>query len=110
MRHALLLLLPQLSRWRSFAIYTDTWAPMHIALQQIQPHIMTSGAPLLKSLTLMRCNVCQTFAPAFMPHEMKDPTFFTLEDGKMPSRSLLPCLEELTLKGVHVNWSSLASI
>lgn len=109
MSTAISLLLPHLSRWRSFAILTDTWAPMYVALQQIQPLITTLGAPLLESLILMRCNDFVSYSPTFQPHKMKGPALFTLPD-EPSSLSLLPHLKNLTLRGVHVDWPSLASI
>lgn len=109
MSTAISLLLPHLCRWRSIAILTDSWAPMYAALQQIQPVITTFGAPCLESLTLMRCNDFVSYSSTFQPHEMKGPAFLTLAD-EHSSRSLLPRLKNLTLRGVHVDWSSLASV
>jgi hypothetical protein len=109
MSTAISLLLPHLSRWRSISILTDSWAPMYVALQQIQPIITTSGAPCLESLTLMRCNDFASYSSTFQPQDMKGPVFLTLKD-EHSSRSLLPRLKDLTLRGVHVDWTSLASI
>jgi len=82
---------------------------MYVALQQIQPVITTLGAPRLESLSLMRCNDFVSYSSAFQPNEMKGPAFLTLDD-EHSARSLLPRLKNLTLRGVHVDWSSLASI
>ena len=104
------LLLPHLSRWRSIDILTDTWAPMYVALHQINTNITSFGAPLLESLTLMRCNDFVSYSHEFQPREMKDPVFLTFgADLSTQSRTLnvLPRLRDLTLRGVHVDWSSL---
>lgn len=57
----------------------------------------------------MRCNDFISHSSTFQPHEMKGPAFLSLSD-EHPSRSLLPRLKDLSLRGVHVDWSSLASI
>ncbi|ESK92516.1 hypothetical protein Moror_4438 [Moniliophthora roreri MCA 2997] len=97
------LLLPHISRWRSMDILTDTWAPMYIALNMLNGPLTTSGAPLLESLTLMRCNDFVSHSSHFQPRHMRLPLFL-----KTPG--LLPRLRSLTLRGVHVCWSSLSSI
>jgi len=110
MRRALDILLPHIPRWRSLAILTDTWAPLYAALQQIQPVITTIGAALLESLALMRCNDFVSYSPTFEPQEMKGPGFLTLSATVDSPRTLLPRLQKLALRGVHVDWSGLASI
>ncbi|KAJ4469885.1 hypothetical protein J3R30DRAFT_3303206 [Lentinula aciculospora] len=103
------LLLPHLSRWRSIDILTDTWAPMHTALCMLNKQLMTNGAPLLESLTLMRCNDYISHSPLFQPSRMKAPELFSSQDSIEPNNlPLLPLLRNITLRGVHVNWSSLA--
>ncbi|KAJ3864244.1 hypothetical protein EV359DRAFT_41459 [Lentinula novae-zelandiae] len=104
------LLLPHLFRWRSINIFTDTWAPMHTALCMLNGPLMTNGAPLLESLTLMRCNDYISHSPLFQPTSMKSPTLFSSPTGSLgpDHRCLLPQLLNLTLRGVHVDWSSLA--
>lgn len=102
------LLLPHLSRWRSIDILTDTWAPMHAALNMLNAPLTTLGAPLLESLTLMRCNDYISHSPHFQPQYMKTP-FFLRPDGPLPKKSmpLLPRLRTMILRGVHIDWSSL---
>jgi hypothetical protein len=109
MKKVLDIILTQIWRWRSITVLTDTWAPLHTALQQIQPTITTKGAPLLESLTLMRCNDFISYSSTFEPRELKGPAFLTLPDSDN-TRPLLPRLQNLTLRGVHVDWSGLASI
>ncbi|KAF9465970.1 hypothetical protein BDZ94DRAFT_1158972 [Collybia nuda] len=110
MSTALSLLLPHLRRWRSIDILTDSWAPMYVALQQIHKPITTLGAPLLESLTLMRCNDFVSYSPTFQPHEMIGPALFRPSEQKPSRQDVLPRLTSLTLRGVHVDWSSLTSI
>ena len=82
---------------------------MHRALQQIEPHIVTLGAPLLESMTLSHCNLMGGYKSTFEPEGMKDPVFLSTYNNTIV-RPRLPRLKELTLKGVHVDWSSLASM
>lgn len=105
------LLLPHLSRWRSLNILTDTWKPMQTALQSINPSILRFGAPQLESLTLMRCNDFVSFFPEFEPKSLKDPSFLSNTSGSSSPHSpnILPRLRYLSLRGVHVDWSSLGS-
>ncbi|KAF8875787.1 hypothetical protein BD779DRAFT_1562663, partial [Infundibulicybe gibba] len=100
-QHVVSLLLPHLHRWRSLDILTDAWVPMYTALHQINPYIMKFGAPSLESLTLIRCNDFVSFAPDFKPAHCKTPAFL--------QSSILPRLRHLSLRGVHVEWSTLAS-
>ncbi|KAG6806451.1 hypothetical protein H0H92_011301, partial [Tricholoma furcatifolium] len=83
---------------------------MYTALQEIQSHITTIGAPRLESLTLMRCNEYVSAVPVFQPQEMRDPKFLNLSNTTTPLPNLLPRLRNLTLFGVHVDWTSLSSI
>ncbi|KAF5370927.1 hypothetical protein D9615_009817 [Tricholomella constricta] len=110
MKTAISHLLPHLSRWRCVSILTDSWAPMYVALQQIQPYITTLGAPRLESLTLMRCNDFVSYSNTFQPQNMKDPAFLYLSEGSTRPQNILPRLRHLTLRGVHVDWASLSTI
>ncbi|RXW17344.1 hypothetical protein EST38_g8503 [Candolleomyces aberdarensis] len=108
------LFLPHLSRWRSLNILTDTWKPMQAAMQLINPAILQHGAPQLESLTLMRCNDFISFSPEFEPKSLKSPAFLsspTSQPHSSPaaSRSILPRLRYLSLRGVHVDWTSLGA-
>src|SRR6266550_1649616 len=108
---ALSLLIPHLRRWRSLTIFTDTWAPMFIALNMINPSITTLGAPLLESLTLMRCNDFVSFSPEFRPRQLAKPAFLRRKkkaDATTAVANVLPRLKHLTLKGVHLDWPALA--
>ncbi|KAK1227095.1 hypothetical protein PQX77_009928 [Marasmius sp. AFHP31] len=106
------LLLPHISRWRSIDILTDTWAPMYAALNMLNESLTTLGAPLLESLTLMRCNDYISHSPQFQPRHMRHPWF--LKPRSSPNRplspGLLPRLRTLTLRGVHVCWSSVPTL
>ncbi|KAF8686186.1 hypothetical protein AX14_003884 [Amanita brunnescens Koide BX004] len=85
---------------------------MYYALNIINPHITARGAPLLESLTLMRCNDFVSFSPEFRPRHLVKPAF--LQRKKNPNSNpnvnanVLPRLKHLTLKGVHVDWTALA--
>lgn len=97
------LLLPHLSRWRSFVVLTDTWAPMHNALFSLNSTLSNSAAPLLESLILMRCNEYVSHSPEFQPPALKSPAFL---DFKVDV-DVFPRLRQLSLRGVHVDWSYL---
>lgn len=105
------LLVPHLSRWRHLTILTDTWVPMHVALSAINPAITSLGAPCLESLTLMRCNDFVSFSPQFEPHGLKGPAFLSRfsPDATSQDLNILPKLKQLSLRGVHVDWDSLAA-
>jgi len=110
MSTAISLLLPHLSRWRSLTILTDTWAPMHAALTAINPHITMFGAPLLESMTLMRCNDFISFSPQFQPRHLKNPAFLSGDAPDAPTDyHILPSLKHLCLRGVHAEWDSLST-
>ena len=111
MRTVISLLLPHLSRWKSLTILTDTWAPMHTALIAINPHINTFGAPLLESVTLMRCNDFVSFSPQFQPRCLKNTAFLSRDatDVSEAGYHILPSLKHLCLRGVHADWDSLAT-
>ncbi|KAF8628301.1 hypothetical protein AX17_006004 [Amanita inopinata Kibby_2008] len=121
---SLSLLLPHLHRWQSLNILTDTWAPMFVALNFINPYLITHGAPRLESLTLMRCNDFVSFNPEFQPKRLMRPDFLSRNKRFVKSEeaakalestaqgcspSLFPRLKHLNLRGVHVDWSALAA-
>lgn len=109
------LLLPHLSRWKSLSILTDCWAPMYTALNAINPFITRFGAPLLESLSLMRCNDLISFSPQFQPQQLREPAFLKRDTNDTTTHSdllercpnLLPSLQYLSLRGVHVDWDTL---
>lgn len=112
------LLVPHLHRWGSLGILTDTWAPMFIALNLINPSLTTFGAPRLESLTLMRCNGYVCFNPMFEPKRLVKPEFLSRETLGDDANSVLndgsavnplPGLKHLALMGVHVDWDALAN-
>ncbi|KAF8806737.1 hypothetical protein BYT27DRAFT_7190385 [Phlegmacium glaucopus] len=111
MNTVLALLLPHLSRWKTLSILTDCWAPMYTALNAINPFITRFGAPLLESLSLMRCNDLISFSPQFQPQQLRDPAFLKTNDTRPDSEhhpNILPSLKYLSLQGVHVDWDTLS--
>ncbi|KAG6862808.1 hypothetical protein C0991_010094, partial [Blastosporella zonata] len=58
----------------------------------------------------MRCNHYVSYYPTFEPQDMRDPAFLSLKDSLNHHHNPLPRLRNLTLRGVHVDWSSLAII
>ena len=112
MTTALGMLLPHVGRWRSLTILTDTWAPMDAALALLNTEVDASDAPLLESLSLMRCNEFASYDD-FHPAHMRD------SNNRMPFRrnlllagdeNPLPRLRSLNLTGVHVDWDALPSL
>lgn len=88
-------ILPEVERWQEMKIFADNWAPLHAFLYYTQ----NMSTPLLRSLTLRRCN------PYFSaPHQTFAPS---------SSRAFLPLfgnrklqeLRILELEGVHVDWA-----
>ncbi|EPQ51630.1 hypothetical protein GLOTRDRAFT_141002 [Gloeophyllum trabeum ATCC 11539] len=119
-RGSLAYLLKYVSRWRSLIILSDIYAPMHAILDCLsKPHFIQtySGAsnlsiivaPLLESLTFMRCNEYACYSPIFYPENMRDPAPLPLvisqQDGNL--FSCIPRLKRLLLSGVHLDWSRL---
>ncbi|KAG5651661.1 hypothetical protein H0H81_007883 [Sphagnurus paluster] len=91
------LLIVHAHRWKQFELLTDTWAPIFTILHYSR---RIKCAPILESISLSRCNAFfaarnATFAPA----EMKVP--IALFGGL-----LLDCLREVSLTGVHVDWTT----
>lgn len=112
MNTVIALLLPHLSRWKSLSILTDCWAPMYTALTAINPFITRFGAPVLESLSLMRCNDLISFSPRFQPQHLKEPAFLKRGNNEMHPDiewcpNMLPSLKYLSLRGVHVDWDTL---
>ncbi|KAF9449161.1 hypothetical protein P691DRAFT_668039 [Macrolepiota fuliginosa MF-IS2] len=106
-------LLPYIHRWRSLEILTDVWAPMFVALDRINPFLMTHGAPRLESLTLSRCNEYASYSPDFYPKTMRGKHLFSIDEHTATPQKLgdlLPSLRHLKLQGVHVEWSVLGQI
>lgn len=85
---------------------------MYHALKFINPSLTQSGAPLLQSMSFMRCNDYVSYSRRFQPHQLKDLGFLTSSTtASGHSRSdLLPSLKHLTLRGVHVDWDALGNI
>ncbi|KAF8888506.1 hypothetical protein CPB85DRAFT_281037 [Mucidula mucida] len=94
-------LLPHMSRWRTLSIMTDTWRPMHMAIQLLNP----LDAPLLEHLTLMRCNDYISHAPNFEPARYTRPLNFHANPNSQRQSSL----RHLTLRGVPAAWPTLSA-
>ncbi|KAG1865476.1 hypothetical protein DFJ58DRAFT_771258 [Suillus subalutaceus] len=104
------ILFPQMYRWRSLTILSDTWAPLRVALERLSLPTLTkgSGAPRLESLMLMRCNEFLGHLDTFSPHtqHMFDGIPFAALTGA-PRHDLsaqshpLPKLRNLTLVALN---------
>ena len=90
---------------------------MYTALTAINPFITRFGAPLLESLSLMRCNDLISFSPLFQPQQLKEPKFLNRGGGNTNQThqnsdiewcsNMIPSLKYLSLRGVHVDWDAL---
>lgn len=82
---------------------------MYTALTAINPFVTRFGAPLLESLSLMRCNDLISFSPQFQPQHLKEPAFLKKSDttDETDIECMLPSLKHLLLRGVHVDWDAL---
>lgn len=85
---------------------------MYTVLTAINPFITRFGAPVLESLSLMRCNDLISFSPQFQPRSLKEPAFLKRGDNESHSdvewcSNIFPSLKYLSLRGVHVDWDTL---
>ncbi|KAG0693291.1 hypothetical protein DFH29DRAFT_816440 [Suillus ampliporus] len=108
------ILFPQMYRWRSLTILSDTWSPLRIALERLSIPTLTvgTGAPRLETLMLMRCNEFLGHSDTFSPrsHLKFDGIPFAAlmcaPHHDLPAQSRpLPKLRNITLVGVHLNWT-----
>ena len=89
-------LLADVKRWRHFELLTDTWAPIFAFLQDTRD---VDAAPLLRSISLSRCNAYFASKGAvFQPVQFQDP--IPLFGGLA-----LDALRDVSLVGVHVDWA-----
>ncbi|KAJ6537248.1 hypothetical protein DFH09DRAFT_1178320 [Mycena vulgaris] len=100
MEAVLTLLMPSAARWRTVELLTDTWAPIFAFLARTR--VVGFTLARLEKLHLARCNAY--FAAkgvVFQPVELSQhlPLFGGIEADA-------PCLREVTLTGVHIDWSS----
>ena len=97
-------------RWRSLTILSDTWAPLHAALECLSVPTVTnaSGAPCLESLMLMRCNEFLGHTDTFIPRSqpINGIPFATLMGDPTVQSNPLSKLRDITLVGVHVDWTN----
>ncbi|KAG1803899.1 uncharacterized protein HD556DRAFT_1437634 [Suillus plorans] len=108
------LLLPEMYRWRSLEIISDTWMPIYSALQLLnEPRTESSSALRLESIKLKRTNDYLSRYWLFCPSIMKmvEGTMFAALIGAtnqdVPVQSPpLPKLRNITLYGVHLNWTN----
>lgn len=99
MEVVLRLLLPHVTRWRRFELLTDTWAPIFTFLWYTRRIV---SAPKLERLSLSRCNAFfAARGESFQPVSLKQP--LPLFGGFAPEN-----LREVSLVGVHVDWSKSA--
>lgn len=110
------LLFPQMYRWRSLTILSDTWEPLRVALERLSVPSRTKclGAPRLETLMLLRCNDFLGHLDTFSPrtqHMFNGIPFAALTGMPHhdPSSHPLPKLRKLTLVGVHLNWTHFCS-
>ncbi|KAF9463177.1 hypothetical protein BDZ94DRAFT_1193387, partial [Collybia nuda] len=97
MEAILRLFLPHVQRWHRFELLTDTWAPIFTFLWYTRK---VESAPILESLSLSRCNAYfASKQESFHPIKLKEPIPLF---GGLP----LEKLREVSLTGVHVEWSS----
>ena len=90
-------LLPHVARWRRLAVLTDTWLPIFCLL--VTTSCSVESAPMLRSLSLSRCNAY--FAgkgEMFKPESLRPPLKLF---GGIP----LTQLRNVSLVGVHIDWS-----
>ncbi|KAJ6607679.1 hypothetical protein B0H10DRAFT_2227587 [Mycena sp. CBHHK59/15] len=106
MSTAMALLLPHLARWRSLTVLTDLYAPMHAALRPLEAYLATHSAPRLESLRLMRCDAYAAHS-AVSPVPEPEHVFLSSITN---NPDLLPCLRQLTLRGVPAAWTQLAGV
>ncbi|KAG1838886.1 hypothetical protein F4604DRAFT_1600037 [Suillus subluteus] len=108
------LLFHEMYRWRSLEIVSDTWMPIHSALQLLNtPRTEGSGALRLESIKLKRTNDYLSRFWLFCPSMMKmvEGTMFGALIGAasqdVPAQSSpLPKLRNIALYGVHLNWTN----
>lgn len=107
-------------RWRSLTVFSDTWAPMRVAICCLSlPRVdkgsffnSRRGASCLETLTLMLCNEYIARGESFGP-QIEEPiaTPFSALTGH-PDGSYSPTplsrLRSVSLFGVHVNWTDFA--
>ncbi|KAG2090762.1 uncharacterized protein F5147DRAFT_586599 [Suillus discolor] len=108
------LLLPEVYRWRSLEIISDTWMPIYSALQLLnEPRTESSSALRLESIKLKRTNDFLSHYWLFCPGAMRmvEGNMFaaligaTNQDAPVQSPPL-PKLRNITLYGVHLNWTN----
>jgi hypothetical protein len=100
MEAVLRLLLPTAARWRTLELLTDTWAPIFAFL--VRTRTIGTSLSRLETLHLARCNEYfarkgQVFEPSALGQHL--PLF----GG---AKSAAPRLREVTLTGVHIDWSA----
>lgn len=108
------LLFPEMYRWRSLEIVSDTWMPIHSALQILNERRTEGSSALrLESIKLVRTNDYLSRFWLFCPGIMKmvDGFMFaaligpTSQDAPAQSPPL-PKLRDITLYGVHLDWTN----
>jgi hypothetical protein len=96
MEQILSLICPHFSRWESLDVLADTWSPIHTFLCRTSKFATSA----LRRLSLSRCNAyLASTGQHFTPEALKQPIGLLIGGA--------PRLEELSLVGVHVEWSRL---
>ncbi|KAG2062963.1 hypothetical protein BDR04DRAFT_1164413 [Suillus decipiens] len=104
----------EMYRWRSLEIVSDTWMPIHSALQLLNKRRTESSSALrLKSIKLKRTNDYLSYFWLFCPRiiKMVEGTMFAAligptSQGVLPQSPPLPKLRNIALYGVHLNWTN----
>jgi hypothetical protein len=108
------LLFPEIYRWRSLEIISDTWMPIHSALQILNERRTEGSSALrLESIKLVRTNDYLSRFWLFCPRMMKmvEGSMFAALIGPTSQDALaqsppLPKLRDITLYGVHLDWTN----
>jgi hypothetical protein len=107
------LLFREMYRWRSLEIVSDTWMPIHSALQLLNERRTEGSSALrLESIRLKRTNEYLSYFWLFCPRTMKmvEGTIFAAligptSQGVSAQSTPLPKLRDIALCGVHLNWT-----
>lgn len=95
------LFLVHIARWRTVELLTDTWAPVFTFLWYTKH---AESAPLLEHISLSRCNAyLAATGQIFQPVSLRQPIQFF-------GGAKLERLKQVSLVGVHVDWSATSSL
>ncbi|KAG2045671.1 hypothetical protein BDR06DRAFT_832435, partial [Suillus hirtellus] len=108
------LLFREMYRWRSLEIVSDTWMPIHSALQLLNERRTEGSSALrLESIRLKRTNDYLSYFWLFCPRiaKMVEGTMLAAligptSQGVSAQSPPLPKLRNIALYGVHLNWTN----